>query len=122
MTWSIGDHGFEMTLSSRVPDLIQANLSTWLHKWLESHGLRQADIGCWAIHPGGPRILRAVAGCLQLPDEAVAPSLEILAQHGNMSSPTILYLLELLRQRDAPLPGVAIGFGPGLVVEAAILV
>src|SRR5262249_8546649 len=67
MTWAIGDHGFEMTLSPRVPDLIGAHLRPWLESWLGSHGVRLAEVASWAIHPGGPRILLAIEKALGLP-------------------------------------------------------
>lgn len=120
MTWNIGDHGFEMTLSTRVPSLIGQNLRPWLVGWLAQHQLALRDVASWAVHPGGPRILTAVEEGLGLPKEAVTVSREVLAECGNMSSPTILFILQRLRQRRAPRPCVALGFGPGLVAEATL--
>ncbi len=120
MTWNIGDHGFDMTLSTKVPNLIERNLRPWLENWLAKHHLRIEDVRSWAIHPGGPRILTAVNEALGLAHEATAVSLDVLTQHGNMSSPTVLFILERLRERQAPLPCVALGFGPGLAVEGAL--
>jgi predicted naringenin-chalcone synthase len=121
MTWCVGDHGFEMTLSSRVPDLIGEHLRPWMAAWLASQGLTIEQIGSWAVHPGGPRIVAAVEESLGLPKEATAVSREVLAQCGNMSSPTVLFILDRLRARQAPRPCVTIAFGPGLVAEAALL-
>ena len=121
MTWRIGDHGFEMTLSTRVPALIEAHLRPWLDGWLAQHGLSIDRVGSWAIHPGGPRILDAVGAALGLPSAAIAPSREVLAECGNMSSPTVLFILERLHARGAPGPTVLLAFGPGLVAEAALL-
>jgi predicted naringenin-chalcone synthase len=120
MGWRIGDHGFEMTLSVRVPDLIHEHLRPWLQEWLAQNRLRLEEIGSWAVHPGGPRILNAIAEALGLPREALAASWEVLAECGNMSSPTVLFILERLCRGQAPRPCVALGFGPGLVVEAAL--
>jgi predicted naringenin-chalcone synthase len=120
MTWNIGDNGFVMTLSADVPDLIQRNLRGWLEGWLRRNDLHIKDVPSWAIHPGGPRILSAVAESLGLPHEALADSQAVLADCGNMSSPTILFILERLRRRNAPRPCVALSFGPGLIAEAAI--
>jgi predicted naringenin-chalcone synthase len=120
MTWDIGDHGFEMSLSTRVPGLIADHLRPWLESWLGQHGLQVAEVGSWAVHPGGPRILSAVEECLRLPPEALSVSREVLGEFGNMSSPTLLFILERLRRCQAPRPCVALGFGPGLVVEAAL--
>ena len=119
MSWHIGDYGFEMTLSPRVPELIQQNLRPWLEPWLASQGTNLSQIGSWAIHPGGPRILTATAEALSLPSDAIAVSRDVLKEHGNMSSPTVLFLLERLRRNNAALPCVALGFGPGLTIEAA---
>ena len=120
MTWRIGDHGFVMTLSPGVPDLIKAHLADWLSAWLGRHGLNIGAVGSWAVHPGGPRILDAVADSLGLGADALADSRAVLAESGNMSSPTIFFILERLRRRSAPLPCVALAFGPGLAVEAAL--
>jgi predicted naringenin-chalcone synthase len=122
MTWRIGDHGFEMTLSPRVPDLIAQHVRPWLETWLKVEGLSLAAIGSWAIHPGGPRIIESVAAALELPASATVASAEILAEHGNMSSPSVLFVLDRLQQVKARRPCVALAFGPGLVAEAALLV
>ncbi|HEY1376945.1 MAG TPA: type III polyketide synthase [Gemmataceae bacterium] len=121
MTWSVGDHGFDMTLSTRVPNLIAANLRPWAERWLRQQGLAVADIKSWAVHPGGPRVLTDVEAALGLAPDMTAVSREVLGECGNMSSPTVLFLLDRLRRRGAPLPCAALGFGPGLVVEAALI-
>ena len=122
MSWRIGDHGFTMTLSPLVAGQIQTRLRPWLTGWLTRHDLSIDDVGSWAVHPGGPRILDAVQESLALPPEALATSRAVLAESGNMSSPTVLFIIDRLRRASAPLPCVAIGFGPGLVVEAALFV
>ena len=110
-----------MTLSKQVPGLIAAHLRTWLTEWLANWEVALADVASWAIHPGGPRILDAVEAALALPRTVTAPSRAVFAQHGNMSSPTVLFIVEHLRRLQAPRPCVALGFGPGLAVEAALL-
>ena len=120
MAWRIGDHGFEMALSSRVPGVIERELRGWLDGWLATHGLSVDQVGTWALHPGGPRILEACAGAIGITKERYAISREVLGEFGNMSSPTILFILDRLRQRGAERPCVALGFGPGLAVEAAL--
>jgi predicted naringenin-chalcone synthase len=121
MTWTVGDHGFEMTLSKRIPNLIAKNLRPWLESWLGGNGLAVRDVRSWAIHPGGPRILDAVAESLELTREQTADSRSVFARCGNMSSPTVLFILDHLRRQRAQRPCVALGFGPGLAVEAALL-
>jgi predicted naringenin-chalcone synthase len=120
MTWRIGDHGFQMTLSPRVPGLIQESLRPWLDPWLAGQGLDVERVASWAVHPGGPRILESCAQVTGRTRADFAASHEVLAEFGNMSSPTILFILERLRRRDAPRPCLAIGFGPGLSAEAAL--
>jgi len=120
MTWRIGDHGFRMTLSPRIPDIIEGGLLAWLESWLGGHGLTPADVASWAVHPGGPRILGAVEQAVGLGKDRTQVSRDILADHGNMSSATILFILDRLMAEGAPRPCVALAFGPGLVVEAAL--
>jgi predicted naringenin-chalcone synthase len=120
MGWSIGDHGFEMTLARKVPGLIARNLRGWIDGWLGDNGLSVDAVKSWAIHPGGPRILEAAGEALGLPSTALTASREVFAEYGNMSSPTVLFILDRLRKSAAPRPCVALGFGPGLVAEAVL--
>lgn len=120
MSWTLGNHGFEMTLSKRVPGMIATHLRPWLTEWLAHCETTLADVASWAIHPGGPRILDAVEEALGLPRAVTATSREVFAQYGNMSSPTVLFIVDQLMRRQAPRPCVALGFGPGLTVEAAL--
>lgn len=137
MSWSIGDNGFDMRLSSDVGDKIEEQLAGWLIAWLGKHQLGVKDIAYWGVHPGGPRIVSAVKTSLGLSDDDLSTSRAILARHGNMSSPTVLFILnEFQRARAAAsevpiaqlpiaqLPAghcVLLGFGPGLVAEIALL-
>lgn len=121
MSWRIGDHGFEMTLSQKVPSLIEANLRPWMTEFLAEEGLTIEDIQGWAIHPGGPRILDACLTALSLASKDLAPARDILLRYGNMSSATILFLLDRLQEEPQRGPTVALGFGPGLTIEAMLL-
>jgi predicted naringenin-chalcone synthase len=120
LTWHIGDHGFLMQLSAQVPGLIHRHLRPSLEPWLAAHGLTLESVGSWAVHPGGPRVLGAVTEALGLPASALQVSRDVLAEHGNMSSPTVLFIIDRLRRAGATLPCVALGFGPGLNAEAAL--
>jgi predicted naringenin-chalcone synthase len=120
MGWTIGNHGFEMMLSRKVPGLIAKHLRPWLTSWLSDNGLSLDEIGSWAVHPGGPKILTAVEEGLELPANALDVSRQVFADYGNMSSPTVLFVLDRIRKTHAPIPCVALGFGPGLVAEAAL--
>lgn len=120
MTWRIGDNGFEMTLSAAVPELIREQLRPRLTAWLERNGLTLDAVDGWAIHPGGPRILQACQQALSLSDNALAASYKVLRHCGNMSSPTVLFVLDELRTNVSG-PTIALGFGPGLAIEARLL-
>ena len=120
MSWRIGDHGFEMTLSTRVPDVLRATLRPWLDDWLAARDLTVAEIAGWGVHPGGPRIIDAVEETLALPAGACDMSRDVLADYGNMSSPTVLFLLDRVRQAVSG-PVVLLAFGPGLTAEIALL-
>jgi len=122
MSWRIGDHGFDMTLSARVPDLVRAHVADWLRGWLAEQGVALEDVATWAVHPGGPRVLTAFGEAAGLEPEALSGSRRILADYGNMSSATLLFILERLRAEGATGPLVALAFGPGLVAEVALLV
>jgi predicted naringenin-chalcone synthase len=105
-----------------VPALIGTHLRPWLESWLGEAGLSVKDIGSWAVHPGGPRILDTVEESLQLPARALEESRAVLAECGNMSSPTLLFIIDRLRRAEARRPCVALGFGPGLAAEAVVFV
>lgn len=121
MSWRVRDHGFEMTLSPRVPDVIRCELEPWLNGWLVEQRLSIETVGSWAVHPGGRRVLDACADVIGLNSTMLDPSREIFAEFGNMSSPTVLFILKSLRDRQAKRPCVMLGFGPGLTIEAALI-
>jgi predicted naringenin-chalcone synthase len=121
MAWRIGDNGFDMRLSPHVPGVIKQMLKPWLCGQLAPHSLKIEDIRSWAIHPGGPRILTACADSLGLDHACLGPSQRVLADFGNMSSPTILFIVDQLRARANSLPCVMLAFGPGLTIEAALI-
>lgn len=123
MVWTIGDHGFILRLSPEIPRHLGEHAPRALGVLLA--GLPSPQF--WAVHPGGPAIVRRLAEVLHLQPADVAPSFDILRDYGNMSSCTILFVLQKVRDRlrqesgVQPLPGVAMGFGPGLVIEMAHL-
>lgn len=121
MTWRVGNHGFEMTLSAKVPELISAHLAEYLRAWLGRHGEFVETIGGWAVHPGGARILTAVEQALGLAGDALATPRRVLTEHGNMSSATMPIILDSFRRTAQAKPWVMLGFGPGLEVEVALI-
>lgn len=121
MAWHIGDHGFEMTLGADVPDRIAAALPGWVDRELASLGMARSDVGGWAIHPGGPRVIDAVIGTLGLAANAGDASRAVLRRHGNMSSATLLFIMDELRRSGVPRPWVGLAFGPGLAGEMVVL-
>ncbi|MCC5920342.1 MAG: type III polyketide synthase [Cyclobacteriaceae bacterium] len=121
MAWDIGNHGYKMKLSGEVPATLKAALPVTKLQMLEKFGLaRDEDIN-WLIHPGGKRILQSVAEALNIEETALKKSYEVLSEYGNMSSVTILFLLKKMlehpERRDFS-PSIALGFGPGLSLEA----
>jgi predicted naringenin-chalcone synthase len=123
MVWQIGDHGFTLHLSPDIPrrlgEVAPRALGALLAGWPAPY--------FWAIHPGGRAIVDRLAELFELAPQQVAASFEVLRRYGNMSSPTILFVLGELRARlrhdprsDA-IAGVAMAFGPGLVIEMAHL-
>ena len=123
MAWTIGDEGFEMVLSAQVPRLVGEHVRTALEPLLGPGGDGYPEVQAWAVHPGGRSILDRVQAALQLAPEQLAPSREVLRRYGNMSSATVLFVLQsLLRAAPVGAGGVcALAFGPGLSVEAARL-
>lgn len=118
--WRIGDTGFEMELSPKIPSLIKTHLRSWLEQWLVQENIQMKDIRSWAVHPGGPGVLDAVEAGLDLPKQALQYSRGALRSSGNMSSATIVFIFHELMRRKKATPCVALGFGPGLTIEAAL--
>ncbi|WP_227870295.1 type III polyketide synthase [Streptomyces otsuchiensis] len=123
MTWRVTDHGFRMGLSAAVPDVLATQVRPVTERLLTRHGLDVADVAGWAVHPGGPRILETVEGELDLAPDALDASRAVLAEYGNCSSPTVLLVLDRLSHGPRPADGapvVAMAFGPGLTLYAAL--
>jgi predicted naringenin-chalcone synthase len=124
MTWDVTDLGFKMGLSPAVPDVLATHARPVVEELLGRHGLAVADVDGWAIHPGGRKIVEVVGEVLGLPEQALAPSYDVLREVGNCSSATVLLVLERLAQTvDVPAGGhvVAMAFGPGLTLYTALL-
>jgi alkylresorcinol/alkylpyrone synthase len=124
MGWLVEDDGFHMSLSPRVPALVERGVGRLVEDLLGPHGLTAADVTHWAVHPGGPEIVDRVQRRLGLGDAQVARSREVLADGGNRSSATVLFILEQLLGGGEVEPGhwiVALAFGTGLTLEALLL-
>lgn len=116
ITWNIRDLGFDMVLSGRVPSGVAEALRAGTDRILPEQPVGSIDL--WAVHPGGRSVLNAVETALELSPSALAPSREVLRSYGNMSSATVLFVLEtMLREDQAGKSGCAMAFGPGLVAE-----
>jgi predicted naringenin-chalcone synthase len=120
MTWDVTDLGFRMGLSPRVPEVLAVHVAGFVASLLAPAGLGLSDVDGWAVHPGGPHILDVVQRELALPGGALAVSRDVLAGHGNCSSPTVLLIVEGLRRLGRERV-VAMAFGPGLTLYAALL-
>ncbi len=120
ITWTIGDHGFQMFLSGQVPGRIQATLQAETQSNHDNGLLRGRspdEIALWAVHGGGRTVLEAVACGLSLPEDALAVSRSVLHDFGNMSSCTIMFVLARMLAVGRRGPGLAMAFGPGMVAE-----
>lgn len=120
MAWHINETGFLMTLSAFIPQLIESGIGKMLQKLLQQAHLNTSDIDNWAIHPGGRKIIESIQKELHLNTEQVSASYEVLKNYGNMSSATILFVLQkmMLEKRQGNV--FACGFGPGLTLETCI--
>lgn len=119
ITWHIGDTGFDMVLARQVPSTITTGIADYMRSF---PGISEGEaIRHWAVHPGGRAILDGVRNGLGLTDDDLAIPLEILRQYGNMSSATVMFVLEaMLRQGLDEGKGVAMAFGPGLSAEGML--
>ena len=122
MTWDIGEQGFRMGLSPEVPAVLARHALPATETLLARNGLAVADVGAWAVHPGGPAIVEAVRNSLDLSAQDVRASLDVLRDYGNCSSPTVLMILERVAPTLAANDhAVALAFGPGLTLYAVLL-
>lgn len=125
MAWHIGDTGFEMTLSSYVPDLIKSGIRSLTNKLLKGLQTSISEIKLYAIHPGGRRILEAIEAELGLTREDNRFAYQVLRDFGNMSSATVLFVLQELMQSLTPHEKdesvLSFAFGPGLTLESMLL-
>ena len=122
MSWNITPKNFEMVLDAKVPDLIGAEVNDIVLKAGIKLNINAGQINKWAIHPGGKKILDSIRKQLSLSDSDLLFSYQILNDYGNMSSPTILFVLnKIMQASDKPGEKIfSIGFGPGLSIETAL--
>jgi alkylresorcinol/alkylpyrone synthase len=124
MGWSISEEGFRIVLSEDVPKMVTDHLREDVDTFLCDFGLSRRDIDSWIIHTGGPKILDAVATALQLPERALEASWECLRGVGNLSSASVLVVLEDFLARRRGKPGsysILAAMGPGFCSELVLL-
>jgi predicted naringenin-chalcone synthase len=122
MAWQIANTGFLMTLSSYIPSLVQQNIDALLGRAMAHYQTSKPEINLWAIHPGGRKILEAIASQLQLQPSDLTYSYEVLKNYGNMSSATILFVLKnMMEQNDVHGKILGAAFGPGLTMETFLM-
>jgi alkylresorcinol/alkylpyrone synthase len=123
MGWDISERGFSIVLSAEVPDMVTRHLSDDVDEFLRMHDLTRSDIGVWIAHPGGPRVLEAMEEALELPHQALAEAWRTLREVGNLSSTSVLLVLE--QALAAPPPpgtwGLMTAMGPGFCSELVLL-
>ena len=124
MGWDVGASGLRIVLGVEVPELVRANLGADVAGFLDQQGLSRADIDFWVAHPGGPKVLEAMADALEVPRDALGVTWDSLDRIGNLSSASVLHVLaDTLRDRP-PSPGsygVLMAMGPGFCLEMVLL-
>lgn len=121
MAWSIGNTAFDMKLSAYIPQILNENILPVLSDFYRDSGTTRDDISIWAIHPGGRAILDRLGKTLGLGKEDLSDAYDILRDYGNMSSATIMFLLERILAGDRRGNIFSAAFGPGLTVETAFM-
>ncbi len=124
MAFHLTDHGFRMSLSAYVPKLLAANVEDFVDTLLARNHLTRQDVAHWGVHPGSKKILDYIQQRLELSPAQLAPSRAVLAEYGNMSSATILFVLQEIQRVQQPEEGaygVLLSFGPGLTMEGALV-
>ncbi|MEU6997917.1 3-oxoacyl-[acyl-carrier-protein] synthase III C-terminal domain-containing protein [Nonomuraea sp. NPDC046570] len=124
MGWDVRDSGFGVVLDAGVPDVVRTYLADDVHAFLGDHGLTTKDVTAWVCHPGGPKVLEAVAETLDLPFGALDLTWRSLAANGNLSSASVLHVLRdtlALRPPEPGTPGLLIAMGPGFCSELVLL-
>jgi predicted naringenin-chalcone synthase len=124
MAFHLTDHGMKMVLSAYVPEILSANVEEFVDELLERNCLRRRDVRFWGLHPGGLKIMQHIEGRLDLHRQDLTYSRTVLKNYGNMSSATILFVLDEITRSGDPQPGdhaVLMAFGPGLTMEACLL-
>jgi alkylresorcinol/alkylpyrone synthase len=121
--WRLGSDGFRIVLTAELADVIAQELSSGVSAFLAAHGLTVGQVGSWVCHPGGPKVIDAVQRSLGLPDSALELTRRSLAEVGNMSSASVLHVLQLVSDEARPppgTPGLMIGLGPGVSAELVL--
>jgi len=124
MGWDISEEGFRIVLSAEVPDMVRKHLARDVDGFLADHGLQRSDIGSWIMHTGGPKVLEATQDALELPEGALENSWESLRRVGNLSSTSVLLVLDEFMNRQRPAPGsysILAAMGPGFCAELVLL-
>jgi alkylresorcinol/alkylpyrone synthase len=124
MGWDVGRTGLRIVLGAEVPDLVRVHVRDDVDAFLALHGLSRADIGWWVAHPGGPKVLDALAEALEVDPEALGVTWRSLARIGNLSSSSVLHVLADTLRDHRPQPGsygVLMAMGPGFCLETVLL-
>jgi alkylresorcinol/alkylpyrone synthase len=124
MGWKVTEKGFRITLSPEVPILIREHLGHDMDAFLGEQGHKRSDIGSWVLHTGGPKVLEATAAALDLHDGQLDASWDCLKKVGNLSSASVLVVLEDVMKNRRPEPGtlgVLAAMGPGFCSELLLL-
>jgi alkylresorcinol/alkylpyrone synthase len=123
MGWKISEKGFQIVLSPEVPAVVKENFGRDVDGFLAQHGMTRAEVNSWIMHPGGPKVLEAVADALNLHHNELQPSWDSLERYGNLSSAAVLVMLDdvMTRRPKAGSRSVLAAMGPGFCSEMLLL-
>ncbi len=124
MGWKISEKGFSIVLSREVPELVRKQIGHDVDAFLADHGRTRSDIGSWVLHTGGPKVLEAIEDALDLKDGQLKASWDCLRKTGNLSSASVLVVLEEVIKNRRPAPGtlgLMAAMGPGFCSELLLL-
>lgn len=121
MGWRVGDTGFGVIFDRAIPPFARNRLRPAVDTMLAAQGLEVADVDRFICHPGGMKVIDALEGSLALKVGSLDHERAVLAEHGNMSAPTVLYVLDRVRREGLPLKSVMLALGPGFTASSVTL-
>jgi alkylresorcinol/alkylpyrone synthase len=121
MGWEVDDSGLGVIFARSIPDFARQNMADSINNLLEEADLNYSDVGRFVCHPGGTKVLQAIEGALELKPGALATERQVLSAFGNMSAPTVLFVLKAAMSEGLPDRTIMVAMGPGFTISTALL-